>query len=448
MTDYDMKADLIEGEIRGIGENLEQMHNRLNGDMVELREALADQGREMKTRLGGVDGLTVHKVDKIANELAKSQEACDGLSRRLSGVELGLKRGGVVSDADSGVSQKSAKDFYLMNHARRFGPDMPFDEDIVDEVKYADYCRGFDQYLRRDDRALGHDEVKSLIVGSNPDGGYYVPSEISSNIVKKQFETSPMRMLATTQVISGSSLEIPVDYDEPDAGWAAETATRSDTATPKVKLAEISAHEIFAQPLISQKLLDDAAIDMENWLTNKIVEKFSRIENAAFVNGDGINKARGFLTYDDGVNYGEIEQIASGTSGEVTYDGLVDLVTSLKSGYQANGSFVFGRAVMAQILKLKDLQDRPLWQPAIEAGAASTLLGRPVILAEDMPAPVADSLSVAYGDFAAGYTIVDRLGVGILRDPYTKKPYVKFYATKRVGGAVVDFDAIKILKLA
>lgn len=448
MSDYDTKAEMITTEIQTIQDNLRAMHRTINEDVQDLRTALEDQAQEVKTRLGGADGLSAEKMERIAATITRQQMANDRMMRRLGGLEAALQRSHGRDQCLLPEGYKAAKDFYLMRHAQRFGPEYCFDSDSVDEAKYEAYCRGFESYLRRDDRTLSHEEVKALTVGSNTDGGYFVPSQLSDRVVQKQFEISPIRSLATVQTVSTSALEIPVVTSIAAADWVAETATREATDTPATNLVEIPTHEIYAQPLISQKLLDDAAIDLERWLVTHLSGKFAMVENAAFVGGTGSGQPKGFLDYDDGTDFGEIEQVISGADGAVTYDGLVDLVTRLKTPYQTNARFVFGRAVMAQLLKLTDLQEQPLWQPGMQAGQPSTLLGRPVVLAEDMPDPDEDSLSIAYGDFAAGYTIVDRLGISVLRDPFTQKPYVKFYTTKRVGGAVVDFDAIKIQALS
>lgn len=304
-------------------------------------------------------------------------------------------------------------------------------------------------YLRKgDETALARIAHKALSVESDPEGGYLVTGEMAERIVATVFESSPIRRIAAVESISTDSLEMLVDKDEAGAGWVAETEARAETASPDLAKIVIPVHEIYAEPRATQKLIDDASIDIENWLAGKVAEKFARMEAAAFVGGSGVGQPRGFLTYPAGAAWGQIEQINSGSAGAVTADGVIDLQHALKEAYSANAVWLANRLALRDLRKLKDVDGQYLWQPGLQAGSTDTLLGRPVYAASDMPAPAANSLSIAYGDFARGYQIVDRIGVRVLRDPFTAKPYVKFYTTKRVGGDVVNFEAIKLQKLA
>jgi HK97 family phage major capsid protein len=206
-------------------------------------------------------------------------------------------------------------------------------------------------------------------------------------------------------------------------------------------------HELYAQPKATQKLIDDAAIDIEAWLADKVSTIFAKKENTAFISGDGVGKPRGILTYSDGTSWGTIEQVASGSSGAVTADKLLELYYSLKEDYAVNATFLMNRSTVEAVRQLKDNTNQYLWSPGLHLGAPDTLLGVPVYQAADMPVPAADSLSIACGDFKSAYQIVDRTGVRVLRDPFTDKPFVKFYSTKRVGGDVINFEAIKLMKL-
>ena len=258
-----------------------------------------------------------------------------------------------------------------------------------------------------------------------------------------------MRQVASVEEVSSDALEIIEDKDAADAGWTTETGTRSDTTTPQISKKTIPVHELYAQPKATQKLMDDSSIDIESWLAGKLSDIFSRKENTAFISGDGVGKPRGILTYAAGTNWGEIEQINSGVSGSITADAIVLLTYALKEDYANRASFLMNRAAVQDVRLLKEATtNQYLWQPGLAAGAPDTLLGAPVIQAADMPTPAADSLSIAFGDFGSGYQIVDRTGVRILRDPFTDKPFVKFYTTKRVGGDVTNFEAIKLMKLA
>ncbi len=313
-----------------------------------------------------------------------------------------------------------------------------------------EYKKAFTTYLRKGmDAGLENLESKALSVGSDADGGYTVTPQMSENIVKAINEFSPMRQLANIETISTDSLEVIQDYDEAAAGWTTETGAVSDTNTPQIAKSTISAHELYAQPKATQKLVDDSAVDIELWLSGKVSEVFTRLENKSFIDGDGSGQPKGILDYAAGTNWGEIEQIDSGTDGAVTADSLIQLYYSLQEDYAARATFLMNRSVVQAARLLKEATtDQYLWQPGLAAGADDTLLGVPVRQATDMPVAATDSLSVAIADFSRAYTIVDRIGIRTLRDPFTDKPFVKFYTTKRVGGAVTNFEAIKLLKLA
>lgn len=308
------------------------------------------------------------------------------------------------------------------------------------EVKAA-----FRKYLRKSEKVMTAEELKALSTDSNPDGGFLVRPQLSATIVKKIFETSAMRMIADQETIGTDSLDVMVDIDEASAGWVAERGARAATGTPQVKKAQIFPQELYAMPQATQKQLDDSMWDVEKWLSDKVSDKLSRMANTAFVSGSGVGKPRGFLTYGAGTSYGQLEQIGSGTSGVVTSDGLIALLYGLKESYQANATFVMQRATMGAVRKLKDSQGRYLFEPSLQkSGVGELLLGRDVQWFADMPAIGAGALAVACGDFKKGYKIVDNPGIRVLRDPFTSKPNVLFYTTMRVGGDVMDFDAIKL----
>lgn len=314
----------------------------------------------------------------------------------------------------------------------------------------SEYSKAFRNYLRKGmDAGLEQLQSKSLSVGSDPDGGYLVTPHMSQTIVKAVFETSPLRQIASVETISSDALELIDDHDSAAAGWTSETGSVSETTTPLIAKRRIPTHELYAQPKATQKLVDDAAIDIEAWLSDKISDIFARKENTAFISGNGVGCPRGILTYTAGTSWNQIQQVNSGTNGAVTADGLINLFYALKDEYSKNASFLMNRTVVNAVRLLKEATtNQYLWQPGLALGAPDTLMGVPVVMATDMPAAATNSLSVAVGDFKRAYQIVDRKGITILRDPFTEKPFVKFYATKRVGGDVVNSEAIKILKLS
>jgi HK97 family phage major capsid protein len=286
-------------------------------------------------------------------------------------------------------------------------------------------------------------------VGTDADGGYMVTPHMSEAIMATIKESSPIRALARVETISSDSLDLIEDTGEMAAAWVAETADRDDTTTAQVGKNTIDTYEMYAQPKATQKLIDDASIDIESWVAQRVAEKFARLEATAFVSGDGSGKPKGILNYAAGTSFGQVQQINSGADGAVTSDGLVKLYYALKDEHAKRASFLMHRTTVQAVRLLKEsTTDQYLWQPGLAAGTPDTLLGVPVALASDMPTPANDALAVAVADFQSAYLIVDRVGIRLLRDPYTAKPFVKFYATKRVGGEVVNSEAIKLLKLA
>ncbi len=312
--------------------------------------------------------------------------------------------------------------------------------------------------MRKDGKALTAEEYKTLQVGVEADGGFLVPSDTSGRIVTRIFELSPIRPISNVQPISSDRLEGIADIDEAGDGWVGETEARPDTKTPQIGKYEIPAHEQYAQPKATQKLLDDAAVNVESWLSRKVGDRFARREGAAFVIGNGVAQPRGFAAYPTAATadatrvWGTLEHINTGVNGAFAAanpaDILFDLEGSFKSGYLANARIVTRRQVITLVRKFKDGQGQYLWQPGLQAGKPAQLIGYPLVMAEDMPAVATGSLSLAMGDFNEGYQIVDRLGVRVLRDPYTDKPYIKFYTIRRVGGAVVQFECIKFVRFS
>lgn len=331
----------------------------------------------------------------------------------------------------------------------------------VDDIDRSQVSAAFRDYIRGGSveglQALS--PSAGMSVGSDPEGGYTVYPTVSNGITRRLFETSPLRAYARVVQISTDSFEELNDLYEPDVAWVGETQPRPETGTPNLGKFTVPVHELYAMPKVTQKLLDDSAIDLATWLIDKVGGKFGRTETSAFFNGNGTLKPRGFLTYptaataDAGRAWGTLQHIATGTSGGfgTTSNGadkLIDLQAELKAEYRSNAVWLMNRRTAAGVRKLKDASGAFLWQPSTVAGQPDMLLGSPVAPCEDMPDVAADSLSIAYGDFGAGYTIVDRLGDRLLRDPFTAKPHVLFYLYRRVGGDVNNFEAIKLLKFS
>jgi HK97 family phage major capsid protein len=315
----------------------------------------------------------------------------------------------------------------------------------------------FEAYVRSGEGAgLRALEAKAMSIGSNPDGGYLVPAEVEHAIGERLSHISPIRGIAAVRTISSNVYKKPFMTTGPAVGWVGETGARTQTASPVLDELSFPAMELYAMPAATATLLEDSAVNIDEWIAGEVEQAFAAQEGTAFVNGDGVNKPTGFLQStmiaEGSWAWGKLGVVISGADGAFPAtdpsDPLIDLVYALKAGYRQNGTFVMNRKTQASVRKLKDEDGHYMWTPPAIAGGRAALMTFPVIEAEDMPDMAADAFSIAFGDFGRGYLVVDRAGVSVLRDPYTAKPYVLFYTTKRVGGGVQDFDAIKLLKFA
>lgn len=368
----------------------------------------------------------------VEDKLARINAAIDAQQRKLD--DIVLKSARPAFGGEHNVQRLAARSAHALEHKK-----------------------AFDAYMRGGDAAgLAALEMKAMSIGSNADGGYTVPVEIEAEIGKRLTAISPIRSIAGVRTISGNVYKKPFMTTGPAVGWVGETDPRSQTTSPTLDQLSFPAMELYAQPAATSALLEDSAVNIDEWLAQEVEAVFAAQEGAAFVSGDGSNKPKGFLAYDTVANaswsWGNLGYLASGAAGAFAgsnpSDTLVDLIYALKAGYRQNANFVMNRKTQASIRKFKDTTGQYLWQPPAVAGGRASLMTFPVVEAEDMPDIAANSLSIAFGDFGRGYLIVDRAGVSVLRDPYSAKPYVLFYTTKRVGGGVQDFDAIKLMKFA
>jgi HK97 family phage major capsid protein len=325
----------------------------------------------------------------------------------------------------------------------------------ISTLAQAEHKQAFDAYVRGgQEHGLRRVEAKAMSYGSDPDGGYLVPDETAAEIGRRLAELSPVRSVASVRMVSSAVFKKPFAVTGPATGWVAETDIRPQTASPTLAELQFPTMELYAMPAATPTLLEDAAVDIDAWLAGEVEIAFAEQESAAFINGDGVNKPRGFLDYpvigEDSWSWGNLGYVATGAAGAFApadaSDVLVETVYALKAGYRQNANWMMNRKAQAEIRKLKDADGNYLWQPPAAAGERAMLMGFPVVEAEDMPDIANDSRSIAFGDFSRGYLVVDRAGVRILRDPYSAKPYVLFYTTKRVGGGIQDFDAIKLVK--
>jgi HK97 family phage major capsid protein len=362
------------------------------------------------------DVLTAEKVDRINRALDEQKRLVDGLVLAHRRPQLGRDGRPLAAEASE---HKAAFDAYMRGGA---------------------------------EEALRGIERKALTVAA--EGGYLIPEETEREIGRRLAQVSPIRAIAGVRQVSGNVYKKPFVTAGAASGWVAETGARTETTKPTLAELEFPTMELYAMPSATATLLDDSAVNIDEWLAGEVETVFAEQEGTAFVTGDGTNKPTGFLNYtkiaEASWAWTKIGYVLTGVSGDFAAsdpsDNLVDLVYALKAGYRQNAHWVMNRATQAAVRKLKDENGLYIWQPSAVAGAPASLMNFPIAESEDMPDIDDDAYAIAFGDFRHGYLIVDRVGVRVLRDPYSAKPYVLFYTTKRVGGGVQDFDAIKLLK--
>lgn len=323
----------------------------------------------------------------------------------------------------------------------------------------APHKKAFNAYLRSGDddglRGLVL-EGKAMSTAVAADGGYLVDPQTADTIRALLLSTSSLRAAANVVQVDAFSFDVLIDRTEVGSGWATEVGAQAETATPTIERISIKLHELSAMPKASQRLLDDSAFDVEGWLAGKIATRFTRAESGAFINGTGVDQPKGFLLPAKLANaswaWGSLGYIPTGAAADFAAanasDCIVNLVYALGADYRANGTFIMNSKTAGAVRKMKDADGRFMWGDSLQAGEPARLMGYRVLVCEDMPDVGANTYPIAFGDFAAGYTIAERPDLRILRDPFSAKPHVLFYASKRVGGEVTDFAAIKLLKVA
>ncbi len=323
----------------------------------------------------------------------------------------------------------------------------------------APHQKAFNAYLRSgdDDGLRGLTlEGKAMSTAVAADGGYLVDPQTAERIQSLLLSTSSLRSIANVVQVEATSFDVIVDRSEVGSGWATEAAATTESATPVIERISIKLHELAAMPKASQRLLDDSAFDVEGWLAEKIATRFTRAEASAFINGDGVDKPKGILLPTKVANaswvWGQVGYIPTGAAADFaptnSVDCIVNLVYALGADYRANAAFVMNSKTVGAVRKMKDADGRFMWSDGLAAGEPARLMGYPVLVSEDMPDVGANTYPIAFGDFRAAYTIAERPDLRILRDPFSAKPNVLFYANKRVGGDITDYAAIKLLKVA
>lgn len=408
--------------------------------------------------LAGVGDIDVKQINDLLEKQGRAfEEFKSANDKRLDELE---KKGYAPVDTVEKVDKINAelttlgKEIgELLKKSNRPGGRNSNDTLTADE---AEHKEAFSAYFRKGiDNGLADLERKALQIGSDPDGGVLVPTEIETMIDRVVGKDVAMRRLAQVRVIGSASYKKPIVTTGASGGWIGETEDSVETTAPKFSEIEFTPGKLYAEPWATNDMLEDSIIDIESWLASEVQTTFAELEGDAFINGNGVKKPRGLLTYDTVANashtWGKLGYIASGAAGAFHTDegdALINLVHALKRAYRNGASWLLNDLTLAGIRKIKDANDNYIWVPGLQAGVSDTVLGYPVETDDYMPDIAANSLSIAFGNFQRGYLIVDRRGIAVIRDNLTKKGYTKFHTTKRVGGGVQNFEAIKLLKFA
>lgn len=448
-------AGEVRKEIDRIGQDTKKLTESMQRDLAALRSVADTATAKAEANHGEVEALKTSVLERSTalEKSTKTLEATVGdLQEQVDNAMAALKRP-ATGGADASERVKQAIYWKTSSLAMRGKLEIGADvESLVDLKELEAYEKSFRVALSRDKQELDADQLKALSSSVDPRGGYLITPAMSQRVIGVIRETSPLRQLATVETIGTDKLEMPRDMNRVTSGWVGEEEARAETTTPEVGHISIAVNEMYAKPRAPQTYLEDASINAEAWLAGKIGEAFALDEASAFISGNGVNKPRGLLSYatattdDASRSWGTFQHVLSGAAAGVTADVLKAFPYRFKEGYTANANWMMNRLCVLEIMLLKDGEGRYLWQPSMTDGQPSSLLGYPLRMATDMPTFSTNSLSIAFGDFARAYTIVDRLGITTLRDPYSAKPLVEFYSRRRVGGAAVHFESVKFIK--
>ena len=449
----------VQDEIKSLGDNVKGQYEELRKSHEELKSSLESLEKDK-------DVLTKNKIEKLAADISTRQEALEKAhTSRLDSIEMSLKQFPKAIEhqisAEGDREKKEALSFFTNCAAVRnvkTGKGSGLKESDVDKIKesldvklYQEYKKALISYLRGpgDERDISPDSRKTLLVGVDPDGGYLVTPTMAGTIFQRLYELDPIRELANVETISTDAFEMIEDIGDAGADWESETVTSTDSTTPQWGKKRIGTYALATRPRMSQMLIEDASINMETWLANKIGNRFARTEGSAFILANGVGRPRGFLTIaartTENAPWVGIQQVNMGAAASLTADGFVSIKYALKEFYLNQGTWIMSRSTMAAAMILKNAIGDYIWKPSmIASDPASYILGLPVRLSPNMPAVAANALPVALAYWKEAYYIIDRIGISIQRDPYTVKPLVEFYTRKRVGGDVLNYDAIKL----
>ncbi|HAF38250.1 MAG TPA: phage major capsid protein [Gammaproteobacteria bacterium] len=408
--------------VRADASNPAEILNELQKTFEAFKQERAEEISALKK--GQEDVVKSEKVDRINAEVSELQKAIDEVNASMAALKVGP--GGVEGESPAKAEYKAAFDKFF-----RKGVEGNLSELAVQAAMQTD---------------------------SDPDGGYTVPESMEGGIDRVLGEVSAMRSSAKVMQISTGEHKRLVNVGGTASGWVGEREARTETDTATLKQLAFQVMELYANPAATQTMLDDSRVNIESWIAGEVATEFAEAEGTAFISGSGVNQPRGILSYDTVAdaswswgNLGFTVTAVAADINDATYNGvdaLIDLQTSLKPGYRPGAKFMMNRTLESKVRKLKTLGDTAayLWQPSVQIGSPATLLGHPIVIDDNMSNVGANAFPIAFGNFQRGYLIVDRTGIRVLRDPFTNKPYVHFYTTKRVGGGVQNFEAIKLLK--
>lgn len=451
MADDTIEIEALTKTVKGLVEAQREAHESL---VKKVDTVTADKLGKIEKDLEGAcqqlsDIATAHKKSledqkKLEDELGKAGTRCDELELLIAA--RGSQKSGKAHRSELDVNVAEYLRQGVKNGLIGTVPYELFAKDVADDI--------LSKCALTKDSDLLHLARKDLVIGVNPDGGFFVTPQFGGIIEGQIFETSPIRNLATIVTTTSDTFEYVLDDDEADCKWVGEVDPRPKTDTAQIGKIIIPIHELEANPRATQKMLDDAGFDIAAWHQRKVADAFSRKENSAFVIGDGSKKPEGFLSIGESADpnlyeRGKIGTLETSGAGVIDGDDLKSIKGLLKEDYQGNAVWGMKRATWTTITKLKDSQNRYLFDliSNLRDGDIMQLLGQSVVLMNDMPDIGTGAFSVVYADFRRAYTIVDRFGIRVLRDPFSSKPFVEFYTTKRVGAAVTNFDSIKRLKI-
>jgi len=442
-------VEQITKQIEKIGATTTERLNEVQSNFSKLQEVvnkgLPDQmDKNMAAKFALAAATQQDLIDKAFAKQTAEQKT---LEKKLIDLETLINRGQFGGNGTEAKElEKNLRQFTSENLSAR-NKGATFEE--VEAKPYSmetftQYVKTWEKLMIKGKDALNMEEIKTLSIGIDPHGGYTTYPTLSSKIIQRMFETDPIRQLASVESITTPELEFFVDVNQATCGWEGETVAGGETDTPDIGMKKIQVFTMYAKPRASQNSLEDSAWNLESWLGKKVGERIGRTEEAAFVSGDGIKKPRGFLTYASGTTDVTVEQINMGAAAALTADGFINIKYHLVEQYLNSGTWLMNRLTLAACMMLKYGSGEYIWKPGFQTDPNSTILGLPVRMSTTMPQVAANALAVVLADFREAYQIVDRLGITVQRDPYTVKPLVEFYTRKRVGGDLINGQAMKI----